>query len=533
MTARSHDRPDSGFTLVELLVVVIVIAVLAAIAIPVTIDQRRAAVDAQTTSDVRNLGAWQSILTEQMGTGADWTTGTPLPVALAGYQPSEDTVLVASSGTGGWCVAGWNPAGRHDAADDPLWMDSTSRVVRTSQPSTAACDAVTPVTPSPTPLPTSGAVGGTFTKAVYSSGSASFTNAWTIAGIDADLYVGGDFDCNSNVRVMGKVVVIGDAYMTNSCQIDGDLWVGGTLTMDSSAKVLGSTLAVGNVSMTTQARIGGDLTTNGRVEFSGSPNIGGTVLAGGPVSVANANSEQVGEDIRTRSTFSSNRDFKGRAFVESIVVGGSIYENVTDTVAVDPPPPVLLPPAPYVPSQWTGFQFQTWVQWLNANATANGAPTWSLARSATPGCTAAGANHSLSGPLTITQNTVIDARQVSSGCSKVTLQGVTLKMSADLVIYADSLETVSGFKAESADGGTHVLRVIVPGLTPECGSGRDVTFGNGSQLDDEIQTLLYSPSRVHLAGATAMWGQIVSGCVSSDGQTTINYLPVSVPGWGG
>lgn len=533
MTARTHDRHDRGFTLVELLVVVVVIAALAAIAIPVTIDQRRAAVDAQTTSDVRNLGAWQAIITEQMGTGANWSTGNPLPVTLAGYQPSEDTILVASSGTGGWCVTGWNPAGRHDAADDPLWMDSTSRAVRTSKPATAACDALAPVIATPTPLPTSGAVGGTFTKAVYAAGSVSFTNAWTIAGIDADLYVGGNFDCNSNVRVMGKVFVIGNAYMTNSCQIDGDLWVGGTLTMDSSSKVLGDTLAVGNVRMTTQARVGGDLTTNGTVALSGSPYVGGTLRARGAVSIANANSQQVGEDIRTEATFSSNRDFKGRAFVENIVVGGRIYERVTNGVTVDPPPPVLLPPAPYIPSQWTGFQFQTWAQWLNANAAANNAPSWSTARTSAPGCTAAGANYSLSGPLTITQDTVIDARQVSSGCSKVTLQGLTLKLSADLVIYADSLETVSGFKAESGDGSTHVLRIIVPGLTPECGSGRDVIFGNGTQLDEEVQTLLYSPSRVHLAGATAMWGQIVSGCVSSDGQTTINYLPVAFPGWGG
>lgn len=534
MTVRTRARPDSGLTLVELLIVVIVVVVLAAIAIPVTIDQRRAAVDAQTASDVRNLATWQAIITEQMGAGADWATGSPLPVALAGYRPSEGTLLVASSDGSAWCVAGWNPGGRHDAADDPLWMDSSSRSVRTSKPSTPACDAVAPLTPTPTALPSAGsAAGGTFTKAVYSSGSVSFTNAWTIAGIDADLYVGGTFNCNSNVRVMGKVAVIGDVYMTNSCQIDGDLWTSGSLTMDSSSKVLGDALVVGNVSMTTQARVGGDLTTNGSVAFTGSPRVDGTVLAGGPVSISNATSQHVGGDIRTRATFSSNRDFKGRAFVEGIVVGGHIYEYVTDVVDVDEPPPVPLPPAPYIPAQWTGFTFRTWVQWLNENAEDNGAPSWSLARSPTPGCSVAGSGSSLAGPIQVTQDTVIDARQVSSGCSKVTLQGLTLRLSADLVVYADSLETVSGFKAESGDGGVHVLRVIVPGLAPECGSGRDVIFGNGSQLDQEIQTLLYSPARVHLAGATAMWGQIVSGCVSSDGQTTINYLPVAFPGWGG
>ena len=61
----ASQREDSGFTLVELLVVVIIIGVLAAIAIPVFLNQRQKGYDAHAQSDLRNMAnAEETYLTD-------------------------------------------------------------------------------------------------------------------------------------------------------------------------------------------------------------------------------------------------------------------------------------------------------------------------------------------------------------------------------------------------------------------------------------------------------------------------------------
>ena len=83
---------DQGFTLVELLVVVIIIGVLAAIAIPVYLNQRKKAVDASLKSDLKNAAL------------AARTVADEGP--FANYESRPELGLPSGFNPGGWGPAG-------------------------------------------------------------------------------------------------------------------------------------------------------------------------------------------------------------------------------------------------------------------------------------------------------------------------------------------------------------------------------------------------------------------------------------------
>lgn len=91
---------DDGFTLVELLVVIVVIAVLAGIAVPLFVGQREKAYDAAAKSDLRNLASAITAELLQAGHGNDgWVASMAIWMdempdgenryAMYGLQPAD------------------------------------------------------------------------------------------------------------------------------------------------------------------------------------------------------------------------------------------------------------------------------------------------------------------------------------------------------------------------------------------------------------------------------------------------------------
>ncbi|MDR1426309.1 MAG: prepilin-type N-terminal cleavage/methylation domain-containing protein [Bifidobacteriaceae bacterium] len=90
---RSQREQDQGFSLVELLIVIIIIGILAAIAIPLFLSQRQKAFDASVKTDVETLG-------KEMATWFVDNETPPAAIAITGQTYTFDGAKVSNRSPG-------------------------------------------------------------------------------------------------------------------------------------------------------------------------------------------------------------------------------------------------------------------------------------------------------------------------------------------------------------------------------------------------------------------------------------------------
>lgn len=475
---------EQGFTLIDILVTIIIIAILASIAIPIYRNQQEKAAIGTLKSDLRNIGTFM----EEYIVAHDGKYPLELPDESFKEKSKNNVLSLSEDGT---CVRGVNDKHMKIA----WYYDATRKIVtdeswcgRSSLPSTP-----TPPKPSdsggnPAPGGGGGELSTIVTAAVYVGTPTEFTNQWRLSGAGADLYVEGDFECNSQVTVDGDVIVTGKSYLTNSCYVGGTVWSQGDVRMNSTPTITGNVNTPGDISFQSTAKVNGSLNMGGRFTST---------------------------DGRTVVWLKEN----GR-------VGGDVNEGWSIKVPKDPAfPKVQFPKKPIV-------EPITWSDWLKKQANYSTGYSYPTPPLEGKGCAiTTKVDWSIKGDIEIREKTILDARKETAKCNTITFGGKpTIKLFDDLTIWHNGIDFPNGANFISGDGGKHVVRILSESTTgvARCDTKEDViNLGVGTAFAEHLDVLLYTDSLMEINGGTSFKGQAIAGCMRASGLVNIGYTPIT------
>ena len=313
--------------------------------------------------------------------------------------------------------------------------------------------------------------GGT-TAAVLSEGTTSLNNRMTVNGFDgndADMYVNGNLSITNQQTFKGNLYVQGSVSISNSSLIDGSLWARDSVTIS-------------------QGTVNGD-----------------TISTTGSISVSNP--AVIYGNAKARTTIASTSQIAGQS-----------YPNTTDLTN---PPAQAMPPLPYDLSDWTNAGF----------ALASGAPFTSCAT----------AKSWLTNPLNLPSVPIVGLSynyvvriQPSTACTLSFGSSDTVYLPGNVAILTDCGITMSGNAQFQSVGGNHALYLISVSGTA-CSTGKNITTSNLTEFKNmvapnRLDVFIYSPGTVSMGNQSAMNGQVYGTPVLATNQTTLNYIPVFVPG---
>jgi hypothetical protein len=309
--------------------------------------------------------------------------------------------------------------------------------------------------------------GGT-TAALLSNGNTSLSNKLTLNGFD-----GSDADAYVN----------GSLTITNNQSFAGSLYVQGSVSISNGSLVDGTLWALNGITMN-QGVVNGDaFSTTGSISISNPAVIYGDAKAAGAI----GNTSQV----------------KGSSFPNTSGIGN--------------PPSQSLPALPYDLDKWTTAGYQL----------ANSAPFTSCSS----------AKSWITNPANLLAGTSFVVR-IAASCDLAFNGNETISLPGNLAILTDGSITMSNHPTWQSVGGDHALYLIsVNSVAGSCtgGTSKNITTSNQTEFKNlaspnRLDVFMYTSGTVSLSNLSAMNGQVYGCPVNAANQTTLNYVPVFVPG---